>query len=111
MPSGESVSWQQMQWMRFLKNEPYKMFYKTSLDYSLFHVLDLSHKRGRPKIYGNINLYPLYTSTRPITEEKRKDIMSLLQNILAVFWIILRILKTRNDNFLKIIKKVHELFH
>ena len=47
----ESVSWLQIQWMRFLKNEPYKMFYKTSLDDSKFHVLDLSPKRGRPKIY------------------------------------------------------------
>lgn len=57
--AGESVSWLQIQWMRFLKNEPYEMFYKTSLDDSKFHVLDLSPKRGRPKIYGNIKLLPL----------------------------------------------------
>ena len=27
-----SVAWLQIQWVRFLKNEPYKMFYKTPLD-------------------------------------------------------------------------------
>ncbi|CAK9804799.1 hypothetical protein ANTQUA_LOCUS4242 [Anthophora quadrimaculata] len=51
------------------------MFYKTSLDDSKFHVLDLSPKRGRPKIYGNIKLLLLYTTTRPVTEEKHKDII------------------------------------
>ena len=69
---GESVSWLQIQWMRFLKNEPYKMFYKTSLDVSKFHVLDLSPKKGRPKIYGNIKFLPLYTTIRPVSEEKHK---------------------------------------
>ena len=79
--AGESVSWLQIQWMRFLKNEPYKMFYKTSLDDSKFHVLHLSAKRGRPKIYENINLLQLYTTIRPVSEEKHKDIMSLLPYI------------------------------
>ena len=46
---------------RFLKNEPYKMFYKTCLDDSKFHVLDLSTKRARPKIYGNILNHFHYT--------------------------------------------------
>ena len=53
------------------------MFYKTSLDDSKFHVLDLSAKRGRPKIYENIKSLQLYITIRP-SEEKHKDIMSLL---------------------------------
>ena len=69
----------------FLKNELYKMFYKTSLDDSKFHVLDLSPKRGRPKIYGNITLFPLYPTVRLVTEEKHKDIMCLLPYIPPVF--------------------------
>ena len=81
--AGESVSWRQIQWMRFLKNEPYKMFYKLSLDDSKFHVLHLSPKRGRPKIYENIKLLQLYITIRP-SEEKRKDIMSLLPYLLDI---------------------------
>uniref|UniRef100_A0A1B0G8G6 Uncharacterized protein n=1 Tax=Glossina morsitans morsitans TaxID=37546 RepID=A0A1B0G8G6_GLOMM len=68
-----SLGWQN-QWMKFLKNEPYKMFYKTSLDDSKFHVLDLSSKIGRPRMYENTKLLPLYTTTRPIKQEKHKDI-------------------------------------
>lgn len=62
------------------------MFYKTSLDdNSEFKVLDLSPKRGRPRIFENIDLLPLYTSIRPITEEKRKDMMDLLPYIPPIF--------------------------
>lgn len=84
--NGEAVSWLKIQWIRFLKNAPYKMFYKTSLDdNSEFKVLDLSPKRGRPRIYENIDLLPLYTTIRPITEEKRKDMMDLLPYIPPIF--------------------------
>ena len=58
--AGECVSWLKIQWMRFLKSDPYKMFYKTSLDDgSIFYVLDLQPKRGRPKLFQNIPLTPL----------------------------------------------------
>lgn len=62
------------------------MFYKTSLDdNSEFKVLDLSPIRRRPRIYENIDLLPLYTTIRPITEEKRKDMMDLLPYIPPIF--------------------------
>jgi len=48
-------------------------------------VLDLSPKRGRPRIYENIDLLPLYTSIIPITEEKRKDMMDLIPYIPPIF--------------------------
>uniref|UniRef100_A0A1B0BZH4 Uncharacterized protein n=1 Tax=Glossina palpalis gambiensis TaxID=67801 RepID=A0A1B0BZH4_9MUSC len=82
----EAVSWLKIQWITFLKNAPYKMFYKTSLDdNSEFKVLDLSPKRGRPGIFENIDLLLLYTSIRPITEEKCKDMMDLLPHIPPIF--------------------------
>lgn len=46
------------------------MFYKTSLDDTQFHVVGLSSKRGSPKIYEIIKLLPLYSTPRPIKEEK-----------------------------------------
>uniref|UniRef100_A0A1B0GDR9 Uncharacterized protein n=1 Tax=Glossina morsitans morsitans TaxID=37546 RepID=A0A1B0GDR9_GLOMM len=48
---GESVSWLQIQWMNH-----YKIFFKTALDNSKFHVLNRSPKRIRPKIYEYIKL-------------------------------------------------------
>ncbi|CAK9819125.1 hypothetical protein ANTQUA_LOCUS10060 [Anthophora quadrimaculata] len=54
-------------------------------NHSKFHVLDRSPKRGRPKVYGNIKLLSLYTTSRPVTEEKHKDIMCLLSYISPVF--------------------------
>ena len=84
--------------MRFLKNEPYKMFCKTSLDDSEFHVLDLSPKRGRPKIYGNITLLPLYTTIIPVTEVKQRYyVFTTIGTSHQLFRNILRILKPRND--------------
>lgn len=43
-----------------------------------FKMLDLSPKRVIPRIYENIDLLPLYTTIRPITEEKLKDMMDLI---------------------------------
>lgn len=76
-----------------MENEPYKMFYKTSLDDSKFYVSDLSLKIGRPKICGNIKLLPLYTIPRSVT--KKKDI-----KILCIFQEHFKNLKTHNDESL-----------
>ena len=61
---------------KILKNAPYKMLYKTSLDDTEFHVL--TPERGRPKIYENIHLVPLCTTIRAKTEGKYKNIKDLL---------------------------------
>lgn len=42
-----------------------------------FHVLNLSPKRGKPKLYCNPQLPQLYASERPVTKEKYKGIMDL----------------------------------
>lgn len=49
------------------------MFYKTFLDDCKFHVLDLSPKRERLKIYGYTTLFtPMYITNGPIIEEKQR---------------------------------------
>lgn len=30
--NGESINWLKICWMRFVRNEPYKIFYKTSMN-------------------------------------------------------------------------------
>jgi hypothetical protein len=68
--------------MRFLKNAPYKMFYKTSMEPDAkFCILDLSPKGGRPKKYDKIQFLPLYKGILPITTTKYKDMMDLLSYI------------------------------
>jgi hypothetical protein len=46
---GETVNWLSTQWMMFLKDAPYKIFYNISIIYDVeLCALDLSSKRGQP---------------------------------------------------------------
>ena len=66
--------------MRFLRTEPYKMFYKTSMNEdALFKPLDLLSRLGKSRNFNNIELTPLYKNVRPIV--KYNDEMDLLHCI------------------------------
>ena len=79
---GESINWLKICWMRFVRNEPYKIFYKTSMNENEnFKVLNLLPRRGRPRKFENIVLTPLYKNIRQITTAKFKDIIDLLRYI------------------------------
>lgn len=79
---GESVNWLRICWMRFVRNEPYKIFYKTSMNENEnFKVLNLLPRRGRPKRFENIVLAPLYKNIRQVTTAKFKDMIDLLRYI------------------------------
>lgn len=79
---GESVNWLRICWMRFVRNEPYKIFYKTSMNENEnFKVLNLSPRRGRPRRFENIVLAPLYKNIRQVTTAKFKDMIDLLRYI------------------------------
>jgi len=79
---GESINWLKICWMRFVRNKPYKIFYKTSMNENEnFKVLDLLPCRGRPRKFENIVLTPLYKNIRQITTAKFKDIIDLLRYI------------------------------
>lgn len=80
--SGEPVNWLRICWMRFIKSEPYKMFYKESMEVDKeFKILDLLPCRGRPRNFNKIKLTPLYKNVRPISTPKYKDMMELLRYI------------------------------
>ncbi|KAI4482021.1 hypothetical protein M0804_009040 [Polistes exclamans] len=79
---GELVNWLRICWMRFVRNEPYKIFHKTSMNENEnFKVLNLLPRRGRPRKFENILLTPLYKNIRQITTAKFKDIIDLLRYI------------------------------
>ncbi|KOX76973.1 hypothetical protein WN51_10829 [Melipona quadrifasciata] len=64
--------------MRFLRIEPYKMFYKTLMnDDALFKTLDSRSRWGRPRNFNNDELTPLYKTVRPIATLKYNDLMDL----------------------------------
>ena len=53
---GETVNWSSTCWIRFTRDAPYKMLYKTSMEqHAEFKIID-SSQRGRPTNFGNIKL-------------------------------------------------------
>nr|CAH7745911.1 unnamed protein product [Callosobruchus chinensis] len=77
------VSWLRIQWLHFEKHEPYKIYYKETLNEDWpFEVINLQQNRkGAPKLFKNINLPPLYDSPRPVNNNKKKNMEELLQFI------------------------------
>ena len=76
---GEIVNWLSICWIRFTRDAPYKMLYKTSMEqYAEFKIIDLSPQLIRPINFGNIKLPSLYKKSRSITSDKYEDKMDLL---------------------------------
>lgn len=77
------VSWLNMQWIRLLKNEPFMLYYKETLNEDFpFSALCLkSAKPGRPVSLGRIAMENLYHGPRPVTKEKKRDMLDLLPYI------------------------------
>lgn len=78
------VAWLKIQWLHFEKNKPYKIFYKETLNEDIpFDVIDLlpNNRKGAPKQFKNIALSPLYESSLPINDKKKKDMEELFQFI------------------------------
>lgn len=81
---GHKVSWLKIQWLRYLKEEPFKIFYKETLnDDMCFYTIDITPaKRGRRVAHlGKIPLEPLYSGQRPVTSAKKQDMLDLLPYI------------------------------
>lgn len=80
---GAPASWLKMQWIRVQKNHPYTIFYKETLteDEPFCKLNVKSAKVGRPPSLANVEMEPLYTTARPVTKEKRKDMQDLLTYI------------------------------
>lgn len=80
------VSWLQIQWLHFEKNEPYKIFYKETLnkDYPFDVINLLPNRKGVPRNLRNIDLTKLYESALPVCDKKKKNMEELFQFIPAV---------------------------
>ena len=53
--SDEPVNFLRICWMRCIKSEPYKKFYKEYMELDTqFKILDLLHYRGRPRNFNKI---------------------------------------------------------
>lgn len=81
--AGEKFVWHDVKWLRYTKSEPYKVFYKTSLENDdQFGIMDML-RRGK----HNPSLRPstCYSAPLPISIEKKRDILSLLPYIAPTF--------------------------
>ncbi|KAK5647846.1 hypothetical protein RI129_002738 [Pyrocoelia pectoralis] len=77
------VNWLKIQWLQFRKEEPFKIFYKETLnDIIEFETIDLQpNKKGRPLRLANVALNNLYNGPLPVSTEKKKNMLELLQFI------------------------------
>lgn len=78
---GDKVSWHKIQWLRYLKEEPYKIFYKETLNEDVeFSTLDITPARKGRRVahLGLVTLEPLYSGKRPVTSAKKSDMLDLL---------------------------------
>lgn len=81
---GGKVSWHKIQWLRYLKEEPFKIFYKETLNDDMqFFAIDITPaRRGRRLAHlGLVAIEPLYPGPRPVTAAKKRDMMDLLPYI------------------------------
>lgn len=81
---GHPVSWLKMQWIRYQKSEPFKILFKDTISEEMpFSTLDFkpSAKKGRPVNVCKIVQGRLYRGLRPVTKEKKRDMMDLLPYI------------------------------
>lgn len=81
---GSKVMWREIKWLRFLANEPKKIFFKIQMD-GEFEKIDTAQMRAvRQKrnisIDEPIELIPAYFQKEPISFAKYNDLMSLCKS-------------------------------
>lgn len=98
--TGEKVEWLKISWIHLRHSDPKKMYFKLNYNTdSLFSELDLKRRsvRGRPSSNHYIELDLLYPDGKPITEEKKKDLMALLSFVPPIHHGFYKKLKTDNE--------------
>ncbi|KAJ8885288.1 hypothetical protein PR048_011485 [Dryococelus australis] len=80
---GEKCVWEQVRWLRCILDKPTKVLYKTSLkEEDTFSVMDMTRgQQPHPCLKPN----KCYTDVVPISEKKKKDLLSLLPYIPPAF--------------------------
>lgn len=81
--TNSTVSWLKIQWLRFRKDQPYKIFFKDTLNdnYPFEEINILPNRKGAPRHLKNIDLSPLYKEQLQISAKKKKDMEELFQFI------------------------------
>lgn len=96
----QPVSWLKMQWIRVVKEEPYTLYYKETLQEDFpFSALNLKpSKVGRPLSLGLASTPNLYQRPRPVTHAKKKDMFDLLPYIPPIYHDFFQNLSVNNSN-------------
>lgn len=95
--AGAKVNWLQIQWIRFVKDEPHKMFYKLTLDEDIpFDCLSLPLNKSTKHTFADIKQRKLYTALRPVTAAKKEDMLNLLAYVPPIHHEFFNNLKTAN---------------
>ncbi|CAG9814745.1 unnamed protein product [Phaedon cochleariae] len=97
--TGEKVEWLKISWIHLRYSDPKKMYFKYNYNTdSFFLELDLKRSiRGRPSSNHYIEMDSLYPEGKPITEEKKKDLMALLSFVPPIHHGFYKELKTDNE--------------
>lgn len=78
------VNWLKIQWLRFCKGQPYKVYFKYTLNEEIpFSVINIEKngKVGKPTNFSKIQNPKLYNEIRAVTQDKKKDMLDLLKFI------------------------------
>lgn len=111
---GQPVNWLKIQWLRFRRDSPYKIFYKETIDEEFpFSCINITPAtKGRPPNIQDINLEPLNKDVLPVSDLKKRDMLSLLQFIPPVRHLFFTSLKSEKDmddqGFLDVIEESEE---
>lgn len=76
----EKIKWLKVKWIRFEKSMPFIVQFKYNLSDEHFMKLNISPKGKKNTQEIKLKLSKKYKSSIPITEAKKKDLLSLLQS-------------------------------
>ena len=79
--NGNVFRFQQIKWLQYRKNENGKVYFKTTIDDKADFRCVSFNRRGK----HSLNISLKYAEPPPISEEKKKDILSLLEYIPVTF--------------------------
>ena len=81
---GQRVEWLKIQWLQVSKSNPFKLYYKYTInDDADFMCINIA-KRGRTINLSEIILSPLYLQPRDLSHEKFVDLQKLMKYVLPI---------------------------
>lgn len=85
----EPLNWLKIRWLRFERGSPFQIKFRENLnEMSVFREIDLkkTKTKGSPVLcLTSVTQHCLYPTRRPMTDAKKKDMLSLLPYIPPVF--------------------------